>query len=123
MSNMHVGPFGNDDRRQCFNVNILNDPHSESSEYFMVNVQFCPGDQPERVDINPSSGNTTIIDDDGELLKTFVKDVNSNSVWSRALEFQMSTKQKMYFILFRRINNSFIQNIFSERSLPIFVRH
>ena len=69
MSNMHVGPFGNDDRRQCFNVNILNDTQSENSEYFTINVQFCPGDQPERVDINPSSGNTTIIDDDGEFLE------------------------------------------------------
>ena len=99
MSNMHVGPFGKDDRRQCFNVNILNDTQSESSEYFVVIIQFCPGDQPERVDINPSSGNTTIIDDDGELLKTFVKGVNSKSVWSRAMKFQMSTNQKMYIIL------------------------
>ena len=68
VSNMYLGPFSNDDRRQCFTVNILNDTQSESSEYFMVSVQFCPGDKPERVDINPSSGNTTIIDDDGELL-------------------------------------------------------
>ena len=68
VSNMYLGPFSNDDRRQCFTVNILNDTQSESPEYFMVNVHFCPGEQPERVDINPSSGNTTIIDDDGELL-------------------------------------------------------
>ena len=67
VSNMYLGPFSNDDRRQCFTVNILNDTQSESPEYFMVNVHFCPGEQPERVDINPSSGNTTIIDDDGEV--------------------------------------------------------
>ena len=118
MSNMHVGPFGKDDRRQCFNVNILNDTQSESSKYFMVNMQFCPGDQPERVDINPSSGNTTIIDDDGELLKTFVKGVNSKSVWSRTIEYQMSTKQKMYFILSESIQ--FKMYFFSQK---IFVRH
>ena len=68
VSNMYLGPFSNDDRRQCFTVNILNDTQSESPEYFMVNVHFCPGEQPEMVDINPSSGNTTIINDDGELL-------------------------------------------------------
>jgi len=68
VSNMYLGPFSNDDRRQCFTVNILNDTQSESPEYFMVSVQLCPGDNPERVDINPSIGNTTIIDDDGELL-------------------------------------------------------
>ena len=97
VSNMYLGPFSNDDRRQCFTVNILNDTQSESPEYFMVSVHFCPGEQPERVDINPSIGNTTIIDDDGELLvyvctlqvpalPSFislshnVKDVNSNSI-------------------------------------------
>ena len=68
VSNMYLGPFSNDDRRQCFTVNILNDTQSESPEYFMVSVQLCPGDKPERVDINPSSANITIIDDDGELL-------------------------------------------------------
>ena len=91
MSNVHVGPFGKDDRRQCFNVNILNDTQSENSEYFMVNIQFCPGDQPERVDINPSRSNTTIIDDDGKLPKTFG---NSKSVWSRAMEFQCPQSRK-----------------------------
>ena len=34
----------------------------------MVNVQFCLGQpRPENVDINPSSGTTTIVDADGKL--------------------------------------------------------
>ena len=37
VSNMYLGQFSNDNRRQCFTVNILNDTQSESSEYFMVN--------------------------------------------------------------------------------------
>ena len=69
VNNMRLGPFGNNNRRQCFNVSILNDNVAETPENFMVNVQFCPGQpQPERVDIDPSSGTTTIIDDEGELL-------------------------------------------------------
>ena len=66
---MPLGPFGNSIRRRCFNVTILNDNLPEMTEqYFMVNVHFCPGQpQPERVDINPSSGTTTIIDADGKL--------------------------------------------------------
>ena len=69
MINMPLGPFGNSIRRRCFNISILNDGLPEMTEqYFMVNVQFCPGQpQPERVDINPSSGTTTIIDADGKL--------------------------------------------------------
>ena len=69
MINMPLGPFGNSNRRQCFNVRILNDSVAEMTEQdFMVNVHFCPGQPPpERVDINPSSGTTTIIDADREL--------------------------------------------------------
>ena len=69
MINMPLGPFGNSNRRRCFNVSILNDNLPEmSQENFMVNVQFCPGQpQPENVDINPSSGTTTIVDADGKL--------------------------------------------------------
>ena len=69
MINMPLGPFGNSNRRRCFNVSILNDNLSEmSQENFMVNVQFCPGQpRPENVDINPSSGTTTIVDADGKL--------------------------------------------------------
>lgn len=66
--NIHLGPFDNNDRRQCFNVNILNDTQVENPENFTVNVQSCPDETPpERVDINPSTGTTTIVDDDGEL--------------------------------------------------------
>ena len=67
MTNMLLGPFGNSIRCQCFNVNILNDTQSENSEYFMIQVQFCHGETLERVDIDPSSGTTTIMDDDSEL--------------------------------------------------------
>ena len=67
ITNMYLGPFGSNNNHQCFNVSILDDTWSENSEEFMVNVQFCPGDQPERVDINPVTGTTAIIDDDGEL--------------------------------------------------------
>ena len=69
MINMARGPFGNSNRRQCFNVMILDDSLAEMTEEdFMVNVQFCPGEsQPDRVDIDPSSGTTTIIDADREL--------------------------------------------------------
>ena len=67
VTNMHLGPFGNDDRRQCFAVNIINDAEPEDLEDFMVIVQFCPGEaQPERVNIDPQTGITTIINDDSE---------------------------------------------------------
>ena len=70
--NVHLGPFGNNNRHQCFNVNILNDTQVENPENFTVNVQFCHGETPpERVGINPSTGTTTIIDDDGEFLPSF----------------------------------------------------
>ena len=67
VTNMPLGPFGNDDRRQCFNVNLTNDAEPEDPEDFMVIVQFCPGEaQPERVDITPQNDTTTIMDNDGE---------------------------------------------------------
>ena len=68
VTNMRLGPFGNSDRRQCFDVNITNDAEPEDPEDFMVIVQFCPGEaQPERVDIDPQTATTTIMDDDSEL--------------------------------------------------------
>ena len=67
VTNMPLGPFGNDDRRQCFDVNIINDVEPEDPEDFMVIVQFCPGaPQPERVNIDLQTGITTIMDDDSE---------------------------------------------------------
>ena len=67
MTNMPLGPFGNSNRRQCFDVNIMNDAEPEDLEDFMITVQFCPGEaQPERVDIDPQTGTTTIMDDDSE---------------------------------------------------------
>ena len=69
MINMHLGPFRNSNRRLCFSVSIVNDNLVETPENFMVNVQFCSGQpQRDRVDIDPSRGTTTIIDDEGELL-------------------------------------------------------
>lgn len=69
MTNLPLGPFGDSNRRQCFNVSILNGLPETTEEDFMVNVQFCPGQlQPQNVDIDPSSGTTTIIDADGKLL-------------------------------------------------------
>ena len=56
VTNMRLGPFGNSDRRQCFDVNIMNDANPEEPEDFMVIVQFCPGEaQPQRVHIDPSN--------------------------------------------------------------------
>ena len=42
VNNMRLGPFGNSNRRLCFNVSIVNDNVPETPENFMVNVQFCP---------------------------------------------------------------------------------
>lgn len=63
VTNIRLGTFGNSIRRQCFNVNILNDTQSENPEYFMIQVQFCHGETFERVDIDPSTGTTTVMDD------------------------------------------------------------
>ena len=69
MTNLPLGPFGDSNRRQCFNVSILNGLPEMTEEDFMVNVQFCPGQpQPQNVDIDPSSGTTIIVDADGKLL-------------------------------------------------------
>jgi len=69
VTDMRLGPFGNNNRRQCFTVNILNDTQSENTENFMVNVSFCPSEPvPPRVDINPRNATTMIIDDDGKLI-------------------------------------------------------
>jgi len=68
VTNLPLGPFGDSNRRQCFNVSILNGQAERTEEDFMVNVQFCPGQpQPQNVDIDPSSGTTTILDADGKL--------------------------------------------------------
>ena len=62
VTNMRLGPFGNSQRRQCFNVSILNDPQLENPEDFVVNVHFCPQPDPRGVDIDPSNVTTTILD-------------------------------------------------------------
>ena len=84
VTNMRLGPFGNSDRRQCFDFNIMNDANPEEPEDFMVIVQFCPGEaQPQRVHIDPQTGTTTIMDDDGELHV-----MHDDAVWTTATESQ-----------------------------------
>ena len=65
--NMSLGPFGSSNRRQCFNVRILDDTQPENSENFAVSVHPCPGPPPPRVIFNPRRGRTTIEDDDRKL--------------------------------------------------------
>ena len=66
---MVLGPFGNNNRLQCFNVSVVDDDVPEEVEEFMTNVTFCPGEPvPPRVDINPQNATTVIIDDDGKLI-------------------------------------------------------
>ena len=71
--NMTLGPFDNNTRRQCFNINIRDDTQREDPEDFTVNVHDCPGPPPPgpRIFFNPRSGRTTIIDNDGELHAVF----------------------------------------------------
>ena len=68
MTNMTLGPFDNNNRRQCFNVNIRDDTQREGTEDFTVSVDDCPGPPPPgpRIIFNPRSGRTTIIDNDGK---------------------------------------------------------
>ena len=68
VTNMPLGPFGDRNRRQCFNVTILDDARPENSEDFTVNVHPCAGQPPPgRVIINPRIGRTTIEDEDRKL--------------------------------------------------------
>ena len=78
MTDMSLGPFDNDNRRQCFNVNIRDDAQRESTEYFTVSVHPCPGPTPPgptppgpRIIFNPRSGRNFIVDNDGKLHAVF----------------------------------------------------
>ena len=65
---MSLGPFDNNNRRQCFNVTIIDDTQRENSEDFTVDVHPCTGQPPPgRVIFNPRTGRTTIVDNDGKL--------------------------------------------------------
>ena len=67
VTNMPLGPFGSSNRRQCFNITILDDTQPENSEDFTVSVHPCPGTPPPRVIFNPRVGRNTIEDDDRKL--------------------------------------------------------
>ena len=69
VTNLTLGPFGSGNRRQCFNVSILDDTQPENSEDFTVSVHPCPGPPPPRVIFNPRVGGNTIEDDDRKLHK------------------------------------------------------
>ena len=75
VTNMPLGPFGSGNRRQCFNVTILDDTQPENSEDFTVSVHPCPGPPPPRVIFNPRRGRTTIEDDDRKLLELLLEGV------------------------------------------------
>ena len=65
LTNQRLGPFGNNNRHQCFTVNILSDMSNimEPPEDFMVVVNFCPGEPvPPNTQINPPNATTTIFD-------------------------------------------------------------
>ena len=74
MRDRRLGPFNDNNRRQCFNVTIRDDTQRESTEYFDVTVHTCPGptpDGPGRIIFNPRSGRTTIIDGELQCSDTF----------------------------------------------------
>ena len=74
VTNMPLGPFGSGNRRQCFNVTILDDTQPENSEDFTVSVHPCTGPTPPgptppgpRIIFNPRVGRNIIEDDDRKL--------------------------------------------------------
>ena len=67
VTNLTLRPFGSGNRRQCFNVSILDDTQPENSEDFTVSVHPCPGPPPPRVIFNSRVGRNTIEDDDRKL--------------------------------------------------------
>ena len=60
---MRLGPFGNNNRLQCFNVTVVDDDEPEEIEEFMTVVTFCPG---EPVPPNPiiTPPNSTVVSQD-----------------------------------------------------------
>ena len=68
VTNMPLGPFGNSNRIQCFNVTIVDDNVPEDNEEFMTVVTFCPGELvPPNTIITPPNSTVTIGDNDREL--------------------------------------------------------
>ena len=64
---MVLGPFGNNNRLQCFNVTVLDDDVPEEVEEFMTMVTFCPGESvPPTIIITPPNSTIVIEDNDGE---------------------------------------------------------
>ena len=65
--NMRLGPFGNNNRLQCFNVTVLDDNVPEMIEEFMTMVTFCPGEPvPPNTIITPPNSTVVIQDNDRE---------------------------------------------------------
>ena len=60
---VHVGPFNNATRVQCFNVTITDDPDPERNEVFFI--EFVP--TLDTVNIVPSRVSVTILDNDCKL--------------------------------------------------------
>jgi len=65
--NMRLGPFGNNNRLQCFNVTVVDDNVPEDIEEFMTVVTFCPGEPvPPNTNITPPNSTVVIRDNDSE---------------------------------------------------------
>ena len=68
VTNLPLGQLGDRNRRQCFNVTILDDVQPENSEDFTVDVHPCTGQPPPGgIIIDPRIGRTTIEDEDRKL--------------------------------------------------------
>ena len=58
-------PFNTDNRRQCFNVSIVNDEIPENAEYF--NVTISNSEPSPLVRVQPDEAMVTILDRGGKL--------------------------------------------------------
>ena len=64
---MRLGPFGNNNRLQCFDVTVIDDNVPEMIEEFMTMVTFCPGEPvPPNTIITPPNSTVVIQDNDRE---------------------------------------------------------
>jgi len=67
VTNMVLGPFGNNNRLQCFSVTVIDDNVPEMIEQFMTMVTFCPGEPvPPNTIITPPNSTVVIQDNDSE---------------------------------------------------------
>ena len=62
--------FDNNNRRQSFHVNIMDDISMEDTESFTLELRFSPiEDAPSKIQLNPYISTVTIVDDDGKKTK------------------------------------------------------